>query len=73
MVDVAHERDDRPADLEFFFLLDDWGRRRDHYLLDLMNATAFLTAFHFENEPVLLANLRRDVRLDRLVDVRENV
>ena len=54
--------------LEFFFLLDDRRRRRDDDLLDLVDAAAFFAAFHLENEAVLLANLRRDVRLDRLVD-----
>ena len=38
-----------------------------------MNAAAFFAAFHFENESVCLANLRRDVGLDRLVLVRENI
>ena len=59
--------------LEFFLLLDDRRRRRDDDLLDLVNAAAFFAPLHFENKAVLLANLRRDVRLDRLVLVREDV
>ena len=73
VIDVTHERDDRSARLEFFFLLDDRRRRRDHDLLDLVHAAAFFAAFHFENESVLSANLCRDVGLDRLVRVGENV
>ena len=42
------------ARLEFFFLLDDRRWRRDHDLLDLVHAAAFLAAFHLENETVLL-------------------
>ena len=67
VIDVPHESDDRAARLEFFFLLDDRRRRRDDDLLDFVNAAAFFAAFHFENEAVFLANLCRDVGLDRLV------
>ncbi len=74
VIDVTHERDNRAARLEFLFLLDHRRRRRDDDLLDFVDAAAFLAAFHFENEAVLLANFCRDVRLDRLVRVaRENV
>ena len=73
VVNVAHERDDRTANLEFFFLLDDRRGRRDHHLFDFMNAASFFALFHLKNEAVLLANLGRDVRLNRLVDVRENI
>ena len=73
VIDVAHESDDRRARLEFFFLFDDRRRRRDDDLLDLVDTATFLAAFHFENEAVLRANLRRDVRLDRLIRVGENV
>ena len=73
VIDVTHESDDRPAGLEFFFLLDDRRRRRDDDLLDFVDAAAFFAAFHFEDEAVLRANLRRDIRLDRLVRVGENV
>ena len=52
---------------------DDRRRRSDDDLFDLVNAAAFFAAFHFENESVLRANLRRDIRLDRLVRVGENV
>ena len=62
-----------PAEFEFFFLLDDRRRRRDHDLLDFVDAAAFFAALHFENEAVFLANLGRDVGLDRQVRVRENV
>ena len=58
---------------EFFFLLDDRRRRRDDDLLDLVNAAAFFAALFLENESVVLRDLRRDIRLDRLIDVRENV
>ena len=61
------------ARLEFFLLFNDRRRRRDNHLLDLVNAAAFFAALLFENEPVVLRNLRRDVRLDRLIDVREDV
>jgi hypothetical protein len=46
---------------------------RDDDLLDLVNAGAFLAAFHLENETVLRANLRRDVGLDRQIRVRKNI
>ena len=62
-----------PRRLEFLFLLDDGRRRGDDHLLDFVDAAAFLAAFHFENESVFLANLRRDVRLDRLIRVGENI
>ena len=39
----------------------------------LWTPRAFFAALHLEDEAVVLANLRRDLRLDRLVDVRENV
>ena len=42
-------------------------------LFDLVNAAAFFAPFLFENEAVLLANLRRDIRLDRQIRVGENV
>ena len=61
------------AQLEFFLLLDHRRRRRDHDLLDFVHAAAFFAAFHFENEAVLVANLRRDVGLHRQVRIRENV
>ncbi len=73
VIDVAHESDDRAAGLEFLFLLDDRRRRGDDDLLDLVHAAAFFAPLHLENEAVLRANLRRDVRLDRLILVRENV
>ncbi len=65
VVDVTHERNDRAARLEFLFLLDDRRRRCDDDLLDFVDAAAFFAAFHLENEPVLRANLSRDVWLDR--------
>ena len=61
------------ARLEFFFFLDYRRRRRDNHLFYLVNAAAFFAAFFFENKSVLLRNLRRDIRLDRLVGVYENV
>ncbi len=73
VIDVTHERNDRSAQLEFLFLFDDGRRRGDDDLFDFVNAAAFFAAFHFENEAVLLANLRRDIRLDRLILVGENV
>ncbi len=73
MVDVAHERDDRRAQLELFFLFDDRRRRRDHHLLDLVHAAAFFAAFHLEDEAVLLANFRRHFGFHRQVGIRENV
>ena len=73
VIDMAHERDNRAARLEFFFLLDDRRRRRDNDLLYLVNAAAFLAAFFFQNKSVSLRNLRRDIGLDRLVRVRENI
>ena len=73
MIDMAHKRDDWAARFEFLFLLDDRWRRRDHHLFDLVNARALFAAFFFENKPMVLANLRCDVRLDRLIDIREDV
>ena len=61
------------ARFEFFFLLDHRRRWRDHDLFDLVHAAAFFAALHFENETVLVANLRRHFRLDRQVRVGENV
>ena len=73
VIDVTHERDDRSAQLEFLFLLDDRRRRGHHDLFDFVNAAAFFAAFHFENETMLRTNLRRDIRLDRQIRVGENL
>ena len=70
---MSHERDDRPARLELLFLRDDRRRRRDHNLFDFVNTGAFYADFLLENKAVALGDLRRDVRLDRLIDVGENV
>src|SRR5207237_3800887 len=72
VIDVAHERDDRTAQLEFFLLLDHWRRWGDDHLLDLVHAATFFAAFHLENEAVFLADLGRDLRLDGHVWIREN-
>ena len=73
VIDMAHEGDDGAARLEFLFLLNDRRWRRDDDLFDLVNAGAFFAALLFENEAVALRDLRRDVGLDRLVEVGENV
>ena len=73
VVDVSHESDDGSARLEFFLSLNDRRRWRDHYFLDLVHSAAFFAAFHLEDKTVLGANLRRDVRLDGLILIRENV
>ena len=73
VVDVAHESDDGTAKLEFLFLLNDRRRWRDDDLLDLVNAAAFFADFLLENKAVALRDLRRDVGLDRLIEVGENI
>ena len=73
VVDMAHERDDGAARLEFLFLLNNWRRRSDDWLFHLVNAGALFTALLFQNEPVVLRNLRCDIGLDRLVDVGEDI
>ena len=73
VIDVPHESDDRRARLEFLFLLNHRRRRRDHRLFHLVNAAAFFAPLLFENEPVAFRNLRRDIGLDCLVDVGENL
>ncbi len=73
VIDVAHESDDRCARFKFLRLFNDRRRWRDHDLLNLVHARAFFAALFFENESVALGDLRRDVGLDRLIDVRENI
>ena len=73
VIDVSHKRNDGRAELELLFLFDNGRRRRHHHLFDLVHASAFEAHFFFEHESVALGNLRGDVRLDRLVDVGENV
>ena len=73
MIDMSHERNDGSARLEFFFLFNNGRRGRHNNLFDLVNAAAFLTTFFFQNESVVLGNFRRDIRLDGLVDIREDV
>ena len=73
MIDMSHESDDRPARLELFLLFNDWRRRRDHDLLDFVDAPAFLAALFFQNKSVVLSDLGGDVRLDGLIDVGKNV
>ena len=73
VVHVSHKRDDRAARLEFLFRFDDRWRGCDHDLRHLVHAAAFLAAFHLEDETVVRANLRCDVRLNRLGRVCENV
>ena len=74
VIDVAHESDDRRrAVLSSSSFSMTGGGGATTTCSTLVNAAAFFAAFHFENEAVLLANLRRDFRLDRLVRIRENV
>ncbi len=73
VIHVAHERDDRSTGLEFFFGLDHRRRRRHDHFLDLMDTAALFAAFHFEDETVRFANLGRNIGLDRLVLIGENV
>src|SRR5712691_8108437 len=73
VIDVPHEGDDRTAQFEFFFLLDDWRRWRDDDLFDFVHAATFFAALHLENKAVLLANFRGDFGLYRQVRVRENI
>src|SRR5262249_13010094 len=72
MIDVSHERDHWRTWLEFFRLLDHrWWR--DHWLLNLMPTCPFLPTLFFENKAVVLRDLRRHIRLNRLVLVRKNL
>ena len=73
MINVSHERDDRCPRLEFFFLFNDRRRRSDDDLFHLVNAASFFAPLLFQNKAVVFRDLRRDVRLDRLIDVREDV
>src|SRR5207302_8754990 len=47
--------------------------RRNDNLFFPVNTAAFFAAFFFQNESVLLRNLCRNIGLDRLVGVDENV
>ena len=73
MVDMPHKCDDGTAELEFLLLFDHRRRRRHDQLFHLVNATAFLTTLLLKNKSVILGNFRSDIRLDCLVEVRENV
>ena len=53
--------------------MNDRFRRRDYDLLNFVDTPAFLAPFFFENESVTFGNLRCDIGLDRLIDVREDV
>ena len=72
VIDVAHESDDRRAELELFLLRRGRQFRRLDNRFDFVNAAAFLAFFTLKNEAVFLANRSRDVRLDRLVRIGEN-
>ena len=73
MIDMAHERNDGSARLEFLFFFNDRRRGRHNNLFDLVNPGAFLAALFLQNEPMVFGDLRCDIRLDRLVDIRENI
>src|SRR5262249_19594818 len=73
VIDMSHERDDWSARLEFLFLLNNRRRRSDDWLFHLVNARAFFAALLFQNESVILRNLRCDIGLDGLVDVGEDI
>ena len=73
MINMAHECDNGRTRLQFLFLgrLGRW--RGDNDLFFLVNATAFLAPFFFENKSMPLSNLRRDIRLDRLSCVYKDI
>ena len=73
MINVSHERDYGCPRLEFFLLFNDWGRRRDNHLFHFVNAASFFAPLLFQNKAMVFRDLRSDVRLDRLIDVREDV
>ena len=73
MIDVAHEGDDWGAGLEFLFFRRLRLRWRDDDLLNFMHAASFFAAFLLENEPMSFRNLRGNIGLDRLIEIRENV
>src|SRR5205807_3113556 len=73
MIDMSHERDDGAARLEFLFLLNNRRRRRYARLFDFVNASALFAALFFENEPVILRDLRRNIGLVCLAQVAEDV
>ena len=73
MVDVTHECDDRRPRFKFLRFFNDRRRRRNDDLLNLVHPASFFPALFFENESVALSDLRRDIGLDRLIDVRENI
>jgi hypothetical protein len=59
--------------LEFLFLFNHRGRRRDHLLFHLVNTAALFPPLFFQNEPVVFCNLGSDIGLDCLIDVGENI
>ena len=73
MIDVTHKRDDGAARLEFFFFFNDRRRRGDNYLFDLVDAGAFFPALLLENKAMVLRDFGGDIRLNRLIDVCEDV
>ena len=73
MIYVSHERDDGTARLKFLFLFNDRRRRRHDHLFHFVNAGALFAALLFQNEPMILRDLGREVRFDCLVDVCKNV
>ena len=73
MIDVTHKRDDGAAGLELFFFFNDrWGRG-DNYLFDLVDASAFFPALLLENKAMVLRDFGGDIRLNRLIDICEDV
>ena len=74
VVDVAHEGDDRRARFQFVLGHHDrgFGWRGDHRF-GFVHAGPGLALLLFENKTVLLAHLRSDSRLDRLVQIGENI
>src|SRR5438034_2287568 len=73
MIYVSHERDNGTARLKFLFLFNDRRRRRHDHLFHFVNAGALFAALLFQNEPMILRDLGREVRFDCLVDVCKNV
>src|SRR4029077_20920509 len=73
VIDVPHKSDDWRPGFKFFLLGRNWRRWSDYDLLDFMNAGAFFASLFFQNKTVTLGDLRRDIGLDRLIDIGKNV
>ena len=73
MIDVTHKSDDGGARLQFFYLLNDRRRGLLDHDFGFVDTRSFFSLFNFEDEAMLLADRRRNIRFNRMIDSRKDV